>query len=502
LRGGALAARRAFISLVFLTALMPATPAQAAFPGTNGKIAFASNRAEPNPSGCGQSCNYEIYTIDPDGTDLTRLTFDSAPDENPAWSPDGKKIVFTRGPSQPDIWVMNADGSGQTNLTNGAEPFVHQGPAWSPDGTRIVFTDGTDLWVMNADGSGAAQLAPAASAHDPSWAADGSLIAYTEVFVISARAPDGTGYHFIAEDAHLANSPDWSPDVTKVAYGAIDNDGSGRIWVVDADGSNPHVISTPNHRAPSWSPDGSRIAVERLPGDLATMNTDGTGETPLTSNASPIRDLMPAWQPLPVNTYPRPRGATPIVISLVPAYAACSAPNRTHGAPLAFPSCTPPALESQYLTVGTPDANGKRTTMEASLLLRVVTGASSDVRITARVNNVFKNDLTDYAGGLRARLPLQITDRDNSPSPGGPGAGTVQEVPFEFDLACTPTADTTIGSDCPVATSANALVPGSVTADLRAIWQIGQAQVYDGGADGNPVTADNTLYLRQGVFIP
>jgi Tol biopolymer transport system component len=485
---------------------MWATPAQAAFPGTNGKIAFSSNRAEPNPAGCGQTCNYEIYTIDPNGTGLTRLTFDSAPDENPAWSPDGKKIAFTRGVNQPDIWVMNADGSGQTNLTNGADPVSHHGPAWSPDGTRIAFTAG-DLWVMNADGSGAAQIAPAASAQDPSWAADGSLIAYTEgspsVITISVRRPDGTGYRILAE-AHGGNSPDWSPDVTKVAYGAWDiaGDGQQRTWVVDADGSNPHVISGARRRAPTWSPDGSRIAVEREPGDLAVMKADGTGETPLTTNAPPIRDVMPAWQPLPVNAYPRPRGATPMLIPLVPAYAVCTAPNRAHGAPLGFPSCTPPALNSQYLTVGTPDANGKRTTMEASMLVRVVTGASTDVRITVRANNVFKQDLTDYAGGLRARMPLQITDRDNSPSPGGPGAGTTQEIPFEFDVACTPTADTTIGSDCPVATSANALVPGSVTADLRAIWQIGQAQVYDGGADGNPVTQDNTLFLNQGVFLP
>ena len=61
-------------------------------------------------------------------------------------------------------------------------------------------------------------------------------------------------------------------------------------------------------------------------------------------------------------------------VSLVPAYDQCSSPNGTHGAPLAFPSCNPPALTSQYLTVGTPDANGKRTTMEASILLKTVVG--------------------------------------------------------------------------------------------------------------------------------
>jgi hypothetical protein len=189
-----------------------------------------------------------------------------------------------------------------------------------------------------------------------------------------------------------------------------------------------------------------------------------------------------------------------MVISLVPAYPACTSPDRTHGAPLAFGSCSHPKLTSQNLTVGTPDVNGKRTTMQASIVLKV-TGA--DVKITADANNVFNKDLTDYTGGLRAHLPLQITDKDNTPSPGGRGAATSEQIPFDFDLACTATADTTIGSDCPLQTTANAVVPGSVSAGLRAIWQVGQAQVYDGGADGNPgTTSDNTLYLDQGIFIP
>jgi hypothetical protein len=79
----------------------------------------------------------------------------------------------------------------------------------------------------------------------------------------------------------------------------------------------------------------------------------------------------------------------------------------------------------------------------------------------------------------------------------------VQQIPFEFNLGCTSTADTFVGSDCLVSTTANALVPGSVTAGLRAVWQIDKAVVYDGGADGDPSTVgDNTLYLAQGIFIP
>ena len=107
--------------------------------------------------------------------------------------------------------------------------------------------------------------------------------------------------------------------------------------------------------------------------EIYTMNADGTNPVRLTNNT--VTDFAPEWQPIPINTYPRPRGASPMQISLVPAYPPCTSPNTTHGAPLAYPSCASPQITSQHLTVGTPDANGKRTTMEASILLRVVGGA-------------------------------------------------------------------------------------------------------------------------------
>ena len=89
-----------------------------------------------------------------------------------------------------------------------------------------------------------------------------------------------------------------------------------------------------------------------------------------------------------------------------------------------------------------------------------------------------------------------------APEPRRPRSGTVDAVPVRVRPRLHRHVDTTIGSDCPLSTSANALVPGAITAGLRAIWQLGQAQVYDGGPDGNPVSADNTLFLDQGVFVP
>jgi hypothetical protein len=104
--------------------------------------------------------------------------------------------------------------------------------------------------------------------------------------------------------------------------------------------------------------------------------------------------------------------------------------------------------------------------------------------------------LTPYSGQLSADVGLRITDRNNTPSPGDPGAATVQDGSFPVTATCA-------GGSCSVATTANALMPGSVLEGKRAIWQLGQIKVYDGGADGvASTTGDNTLFMDQGVFVP
>jgi len=138
------------------------------------RIAFCSDR----------DGNWEIYVMNADGTGQTRLTNNPLPDLEPAWSPDGTKIAFVRGNPESwpsgfedwDIWVMNADGTGQTQLTSSIRH--ESGPTWSPDGTKIAFTKGIpgedepcEIWVMNSDGSGQTALIGNPSWNDvwPAW---------------------------------------------------------------------------------------------------------------------------------------------------------------------------------------------------------------------------------------------------------------------------------------------------------------------------------------------
>ena len=130
---------------------------------TQGKIAFRSE----------SEGNSEIYVMDADGSSQTNLTSDPAGDETPAWSPDGSRIAFTSDrEGNFEIYVMDADGSDLTRLTN--DPAADGTPAWSPDGSRIAFTSDRDgnfeIYVMDADGSGQTNLTNnAARDGTPTW---------------------------------------------------------------------------------------------------------------------------------------------------------------------------------------------------------------------------------------------------------------------------------------------------------------------------------------------
>jgi Tol biopolymer transport system component len=521
---------RVAVAVIGFAALAAASPALATFHGANGKIAFVHS-APGNP--------LQIYTMNPDGTDRTPLTSGPARNYSPEWSPDGSKIAFSSDRDDPnpgictscntEIYVMDANGGNVLRRTTdpSLDPSLDGSPHWSPDGTKITFdstrTGGGDIYSMNADGSGVVRLTTTASRdEDPAWSPDGGQIAFTNGTELRRMNLDGTSQTPVTTGADQPSNPDWSPDGTTIAYqqhACCDpRDNSQEIHAVHLNGTGDSTLVYGT--APSWSPDGSRIAVGyqecQSSGnlyfcgdkDIATMNPDGTGWIKLTNNGSGAASGEPSWQPIP-ETYVRPKGATPLRASLVPAFKTCPAPNESHGSPLAFGSCKPPEQVSSYLTVGTPDVNGQGSRASGSVLMKAFScnscagpGPNADVTFELSITDVRKkSDLSDYTGQLRADTSLRITDRNNTPNP-GPGPGTVSDTHFPFAVACTATVSTTIGSACAVSTSANAVMPGVLVATQRAVWQLGEVEVYDGGTSGTAGASDATLFMTQGIFIP
>jgi hypothetical protein len=125
----------------------------------------------------------------------------------------------------------------------------------------------------------------------------------------------------------------------------------------------------------------------------------------------------------------------------------------------------------------------------------------ADILIVSSITDVRdRSDLSDYSGELEGRLPIRITDTNNSPPAGS--AATTQDTEFSFTVPCAVTADDTVGATCAAATTADAVLPGAITEGVRSIWQLGQIEVFDGGPDGSAATPNNTIFARQGVFVP
>jgi hypothetical protein len=206
--------------------------------------------------------------------------------------------------------------------------------------------------------------------------------------------------------------------------------------------------------------------------------------------------------------YPRPLAASPVSVSLVPAYQECTNPDRMHGPPLAFGSCSSPDQMSPNLTVGTFDANGQDPKSVGSVKLSTVVGDpdepgdGADVKVHVSLSDVrhAAPGLADYTGELTEVTTLRITDRQNGN--GVNRTGTMQDIPLPVIVPCTATPDTTKGGDCAVSTSIDSLIPGAVPEGKRSVWELGQVQIFDGGPDGDAQSADNSLFAVQGVFIP
>jgi TolB protein len=282
----------------FITATMVITAV-----GAKGQIAFVRTR----------DGNAEIYVINADESGQVNLTNNPAFDGGqPAWSPDGARIAFvSRRDGNDEIYVMGANGSNQVNLSN--NPALDLSPAWSPDGTKIAFISDRDgpfqIYVMNADGSGVARLThDAASDVEATWSPDGTKIAFvsgtaqgSQIAVMNA---DGSEVVALTS-ASLDGEPAWSPDGSKIAFS------NGQLKVMNADGSGATILTSGWN--PQWSPDGSRIAFHRVnhtnralcsqsPCTLSfhVINADGSGLLQLEHNLTyggVSSDVGPTWSP-------------------------------------------------------------------------------------------------------------------------------------------------------------------------------------------------------------
>jgi Tol biopolymer transport system component len=288
----------------------------------------------------------DLIVMRADGTHRRRITHGYHDDTYPAWAPDSRRLVYSRGDT---LWLIDRDGRHNRSLVEGGDPsWARDGtiffdnstpendeigvidpeggplrllteaandrdvePYWSSDGTDLLFqsdhTDDNEIWTMRADGTGLQDLsqAPEASDREPAWSPDKTKIAFSsnrglahndyEIIVMNA---DGSEQVDLSRAPANDYSPAWSPDGRRLAFSRFGGQ-TGDIWVMDADGGHQSRLTTnaATDDEPSWSPDGSRILfMSRRSGtaQIYVMNADGSGQRLLVPGDS---DSEPSWSP-------------------------------------------------------------------------------------------------------------------------------------------------------------------------------------------------------------
>jgi Tol biopolymer transport system component len=288
----------------------------------NAKIVFSSYRD-------GQ---FELYSINPDGSEETRLTVhDYSDDYWPEYSPDGTQIAFTSGRGDDlyyQIYVMNADGTNVRRITTNQTGHNAES-AWSPDGTQLVYRSSRnagdwEIYAINVDGTNERRLTYSAGADiDPAWSPDGTKIVFPsfrnspsniELYTMNADGSNQLNItnNLTASGANNDYYPAWSWSGAKISF-VFDGGNTAhtdQIYVMNADGTGRVNLS--NNAAyeynPSWSSDDSRIVfqsgLDDGKGELYIMNADGSNRTRITFNTgngvdpSTADDFYPDWQAL------------------------------------------------------------------------------------------------------------------------------------------------------------------------------------------------------------
>lgn len=279
----------------------------------SGRIVFTSDRDD----------DAEIYLVNADGSGLIRLTYNPAWDDSPVWSPGGERIAFRSDrDGNEELYVMTAPGhDGAIDETVPIRltytPANERWPSWSPDGERIAFRSDRDgnseIYVMHADGSGQTRLTDNPAQDElPAWSPDGGRIAFVsdrdgnaEIYVMNV---DGSDPVNLTNHPAADSWPAWSPDGSRILF-ASDRDGNTEIYLMPAPGpqseanagSSSATRLTDNERgdwSPTWSPDGLFIAFTVSLGDdkeIHLMNADGTGQTRFSEKWTD--NWLPAWSP-------------------------------------------------------------------------------------------------------------------------------------------------------------------------------------------------------------
>ncbi len=278
------------------TAPTIAAPAAPTAPATIGTMILSAER----------DGRWELYAARPDGQ-WVQITRDYSPARAPALSPDGKQVAFqSHKDGNWELYRLQLDSGQVTRLTN---QLAYDGaPSWSPDGTHIAFESyragDLDIWVMNADGSGLVNLTPDEPNYDygPAWSPRGDLIAYTswatghkQIFLSS---PDGKKQLNLSQNVFDEEQPAWSPDGKQLAFvsnregceevtNAIKLNGCQRheVYIADFDGTRlinrRQLTFDGSASAPAWSPDGAAIAyVAPRPGQQKLFVVPAKGGMP------------------------------------------------------------------------------------------------------------------------------------------------------------------------------------------------------------------------------